>query len=91
MENIDKAKKIVPSFYEEDAVRKFMIERSKVLKSLLNDYIIAKLSQNYPLIDNKLFELKRYLTINKDNTLVLDRTIHMKKMKKRRDKIELNT
>ncbi len=76
---IKKIKEMNPSSYEEDKLKIFFTERGKALSILIDNYIIARLSKQFPMLDNELFKLKRYLYLQ-NNKLVEDKTVSIKEM-----------
>lgn len=60
---IDKLRNQNPSVYDEEAVTRYLQERSRTLKGLVEEYFIASTANKFPLISEELFQLKRYLSL----------------------------
>ena len=63
---IDRIKNTNPPVYNERAIAEFLMGRSTHLTTLVDDYFVKSMSEEFPLIDDKLFELKRHLTLVKE-------------------------
>jgi hypothetical protein len=74
---IDKIKNSNPPVYEEDKIKVFLNQRAKALATLIDNYMVAKLSSQYPLLDESLFKLKRHLYI-RGGVITDDRTSPIK-------------
>lgn len=60
---IDRLRSQNPSVYDERAVARYLQERSRTLKGLVEEYFIASIANKFPLISDELFQLKRNLTL----------------------------
>ncbi len=68
LDNIERILTHTPAVLNEKHLSNFIEQRSKVLNDLINKYFIAAIGEKYPVISDDLFQLKRYLTIEKDGT-----------------------
>lgn len=77
LEQIKIVKTATPPVYEESQIKVFLVQRAKALNVLIDNFLVAKLSSQYPLIDNKLFSFKRHIYL-KDGVIVEDSTAAIK-------------
>lgn len=54
-----------PQVFSDDLIGKYLKDRALVMQKLVEDYFVKAMSAQFPLLSNELFELKRYLTIEK--------------------------
>lgn len=66
IDNIERVQTKVPQIYNPKEMQVYIRERAETLKSLHENYFISALSQRYPLVQEDLFELKRYIILKKD-------------------------
>src|SRR5690348_8086335 len=71
IETIKKVKAVNPPCYEADRVAAFLSERTSALTSLIDSYFVSVFSRNYPMLDEGIFKLRRYLHWN-GNTVIND-------------------
>ncbi len=69
LEHIERIKHANPPVYDETKIKTFLGQRAKSLSVLIDNYYVAKLTAQFPLLDNSIFDLKRYLTI--DNGVIV--------------------
>jgi hypothetical protein len=77
LKQIEVVKTAVPLVYEEDEIVVFLKRRATALAVLFDNFLVAKLSGQYPLLDEKIFGLQRHLYV-KNNVIVDDRTAKAK-------------
>lgn len=77
LEKIQMIKTTNPPIFEEDKVNVFLTQRVKALGVLIDNFMVAKLSSRYPLLDKKIFDFKRYIYIN-NRVILEDMTIKSK-------------
>jgi hypothetical protein len=87
-EKILRCKAANPPVFEEKEVAGFLKARAKTLKTLIGQYVLARLSAHYPVIDEKLFDLNRFLYFKK-GSLVADDTKARKESGARAEKVRL--
>lgn len=85
LKTIKQVKTLSPTVYDDDSLIDFIKARTKAISKLLDDYIIARLTVDFGLVDPSLFEMKRCL-IFEDGVVIKDRTEHT--LKKRGDEQE---
>lgn len=73
IQQIETVKKATPSVYDETKIKAFLSQRAKALSVLIDNLIVAKLSSQYPMLDDSIFNLKRHLFFS-GGKLVEDRT-----------------
>lgn len=60
---IDRLRQQNPAVYDERTVAKYLQDRAKTLKGLVDEYFVASITQKFPLLSDELFQLKRHLTL----------------------------
>lgn len=60
---IDRLKQQNPAAYDEKTVARYLRDRTRTLKELVDEYFVASIANNFPLLSEDLFDLKRYLTL----------------------------
>jgi hypothetical protein len=61
IETIKKVKMVNPPTYDAEKIARFLEDRLSTLVKLIDSYFASVFSRVYPMIDNELFNLKRYL------------------------------
>ncbi len=74
LETVRKCRTASPQVFEERRVTQYLKARSSALKTLTDQYLVARLSSKFPLVDPGLFMLKRHLTVTKEGEITSDRT-----------------
>jgi hypothetical protein len=91
VDTIEKLRTQNPAVYDEKTVQRYLVERSRTLKGLVDEYFKASIATQFPMISDQLFALKRYLTfantgnswrIVKDDTKAEDTPATVKEGKK---------
>ncbi|MBW3017816.1 hypothetical protein KY325_01515, partial [Candidatus Woesearchaeota archaeon] len=95
LENIvgafEKVRSQNPQVFSEAQISKYLNDRADILKKLVDEYFVAAMSKEFPLLSNEIFEMKRYLAIEKKGktyTIVED-LANEKSKRKRLTKIEM--
>src|SRR3989344_190555 len=60
---IDRLRQQNPSVYDEKAVSRYLQDRARTLKGLVDEYFVASIAHKFPLLSDELFQLKRHLTL----------------------------
>lgn len=71
---MEKIKNTTPAVFDEEKIKLFLSQRGKALTLLLEHYMVAQLSEAFPMLDDKIFNMKRHLYFSPDCKLVEDRT-----------------
>src|SRR5687768_1936621 len=66
LSNLRRIRTTNPPIFQDAQIAKFLKARSKAVKSLLDSYIVAKLTQNYGLIDRKLYSFNRHVLVEEN-------------------------
>lgn len=78
IQNIKQVKEKNLPVYDDDKIKVFLTQRAKALSILIDNLIVTKLSEQYHMLDNSLFKLKRHLYLT-DGVLVEDKTLAIAK------------
>ena len=54
-----------PTVYDNKSIHKYLKDRAKVIEGLVEDYFTAATAQEFPLLSDELFQLKRHITVEK--------------------------
>ncbi len=60
---IDRLRQQNPSVYDEKAVSRYLQDRARTLKGLVDEYFVASIAHKFPSLSDELFQLKRNLTL----------------------------
>lgn len=63
---IEKIRVQNPAAYDERRVGEYLKQRAAVLKELVEEYFTASMASEFPLISDELFDLRRYLTLQRN-------------------------
>ncbi|MBI4148206.1 hypothetical protein HY490_02855 [Candidatus Woesearchaeota archaeon] len=72
VEKIDRVHRNTPLLMDEKSISKYLKARAAMLNRFIDEYLVAALSQTFPVLDSELFDLKRYIRIEtrQDKTFV---------------------
>jgi hypothetical protein len=85
LDQVRKCKNANPSIFEAKKVQEFLTVRAKTVSSLVGQYISARMTVKYPLLDDALFSMKRHLIVTPKGTLSSDRVAALDKLPNKTD------
>jgi len=65
--SIEKSKRLNVTIYDEKTVARYLQERAKKLKELVDNYFVGLIANKFPLVSDELFQLKRYFVLTSEN------------------------
>ncbi len=63
VDGIDRLRQQNPAVYDEKTVARYLRDRARTLKRLVDEYFVASIANKFPLLSGELFGLKRHLTL----------------------------